>query len=387
MHRSVYRRYESGQRETPAWVVVKLADYYHVSTDYLLGRTDGSRYALRWRAEGKDRMVILTRDTARVKVTVTPARRTEDQWWYKTLQVISRGLMMTRTVSVSYTDRFNTTIPGFLPRVGDFFGQNSNAGGLKPGLDFAFGLTGEGYISRAAERGWLQMSDSIINPATTARTQDLQIKATLEPFRYLKVDLSASRNVQKARSIQYMYSGMPTTQTGSFSMTTISIGSAFASLGSVEKAVGILSMATSPAIFCVKQVLDDYFRKSRQRCTTHVVHRLDRDTSGLLVYAKTLEAEQILEHNWREIVTDRRYVALASGVMEQKKGTVQSYLKDNKAYITYSSPTDNGGKLAITHYRVLRSTDIAAGLPAEIEARRKQYEYYRDQLLAFKQKA
>ena len=198
-------------------------------------RTDGSRYALRWRAEGKDRMVILTRDTARVKVTVTPARRTEDQWWYKTLQVISRGLMMTRTVSVSYTDRFNTTIPGFLPRVGDFFGQNSNAGGLKPGLDFAFGLTGEGYISRAAERGWLQMSDSIINPATTARTQDLQIKATLEPFRYLKVDLSASRNVQKARSIQYMYSGMPTTQTGSFSMTTISIGSAFESLGSVEK--------------------------------------------------------------------------------------------------------------------------------------------------------
>ena len=139
----------------------------------------------------------------------------------------------------------------------------------------------------------------------------------------------------------------------------------------VEKAVGILSMATSPAIFCVKQVLDDYFRKSRQRCTTHVVHRLDRDTSGLLVYAKTLEAEQILEHNWREIVTDRRYVALASGVMEQKKGTVQSYLKDNKAYITYSSPTDNGGKLAITHYRVLRSNDTHTLVELKLATGRK----------------
>ena len=64
----------------------------------------------------------------------------------------------------------------------------------------------------------------------------------------------------------------------------------------VEKSVGILSMASSHHTFSVKSVLDDYFRKSRQNCTAHVVHRLDRDTSGLLVYAKTIEAEQILEH-------------------------------------------------------------------------------------------
>lgn len=139
----------------------------------------------------------------------------------------------------------------------------------------------------------------------------------------------------------------------------------------VEKNIGILSMATDHHQFCVKTVLDDYFRKSRQKCTAHVVHRLDRDTSGLLVYAKTIEAEQILEHNWRQIVTDRRYVALASGRMEQEGGTVESWLKDNKAYFTYSSPVDNGGKYAITHFRTLRTNDRYSLVELKLETGRK----------------
>lgn len=126
----------------------------------------------------------------------------------------------------------------------------------------------------------------------------------------------------------------------------------------IEKNIGILSMASTQGQFCVKTILDDYFRKTRQKCTAHVVHRLDRDTSGLLVYAKTIEAEQILEHNWRRIVTDRRYVALASGQIPQKEGVVESWLKDNKAYITYSSPTDNGGKFARTIARYAATATI-----------------------------
>ena len=80
----------------------------------------------------------------------------------------------------------------------------------------------------------------------------------------------------------------------------------------VEKAVGILSMAAGHSTLNVKAVLDDYFKKSHQKCTAHVVHRLDRDTSGLMVYAKDMETEQILEHNWHDIVYDRRYVAVRS---------------------------------------------------------------------------
>jgi len=102
-----------------------------------------------------------------------------------------------------------------------------------------------------------------------------------------------------------------------------------------------------------------------------VVHRLDRDTSGLLVYAKTIEAEQILEHNWSRIVTDRRYVALVSGEMRQKEGVVESWLKDNKAYITYSSPTDNGGKFARTHYRTLRRSPNYSLVELKLDTGRK----------------
>lgn len=139
----------------------------------------------------------------------------------------------------------------------------------------------------------------------------------------------------------------------------------------IEKNVGILSMAAGHSSLNVKSVLDSYFLKSRQKCRAHVVHRLDRDTSGLMVYAKDIETEQILEHNWHDIVYDRRYVAVVSGEMESSEGTVANWLKDNKAYITYSSPTDNGGKYAVTHYSVLDRTTEHSLVEFKLETGRK----------------
>ena len=139
----------------------------------------------------------------------------------------------------------------------------------------------------------------------------------------------------------------------------------------VEKNIGILSMAAGHSSLNVKSVLDDYFLKSRQKCRAHVVHRLDRDTSGLMVYAKDIETEQILEHNWHQIVYDRRYVAVVSGEMEQDNGTIANWLKDNKAYITYSSPTDNGGKYAVTHYQVINRTTEHSLVEYKLETGRK----------------
>lgn len=139
----------------------------------------------------------------------------------------------------------------------------------------------------------------------------------------------------------------------------------------IEKAIGILSMASMNHPYCVKTILDEYFRRTHQKCTAHVVHRLDRDTSGLLVYAKTQRAEQILENNWQSIVTDRRYVALVSGHMEEKEGVVRSWLKDNKAYFTYSSETDNGGKYAVTHFKTIKTTDRYSLVDLKLETGRK----------------
>ena len=115
----------------------------------------------------------------------------------------------------------------------------------------------------------------------------------------------------------------------------------------VEKQPGILSMAAGHSSLNVKTVLDDYFRKSHQNCHAHVVHRLDRDTSGLMVYAKDIDTEQILEHSWHD------------------------WLKDNKAYVTYSSPVDNGGKYAVTHFHVLDRTTEHSLVEFKLETGRK----------------
>lgn len=139
----------------------------------------------------------------------------------------------------------------------------------------------------------------------------------------------------------------------------------------VEKNIGILSMAAGHSTLNVKSVLDDYFQKSHQKCRAHVVHRLDRDTSGLMIYAKDIDTEQILEHNWHQIVYDRRYVAVVSGEMENDEGTVANWLKDSKAYVTYSSPVDNGGKYAVTHYRVLNRTTEHSLVEYRLETGRK----------------
>ena len=139
----------------------------------------------------------------------------------------------------------------------------------------------------------------------------------------------------------------------------------------VDKKPGILSMPAGHSSLNVKKVLDDYFVKSRQKCTAHVVHRLDRDTSGLMIYAKDMQTEQKLERSWHEIVYDRRYIALVSGCMKEDGGTVSNWLKDNKAYYTYSSPVDNGGKFAVTHFHTLRRSDHYSLVEFALETGRK----------------
>lgn len=139
----------------------------------------------------------------------------------------------------------------------------------------------------------------------------------------------------------------------------------------VDKAVGILSMAAGHSSLNVKAVLDDYFHKSRQRCQAHVVHRLDRDTSGLMIYTKDMQTEQALERDWHGSVYDRRYVALLSGKMEHEEGTIANWLKDNAAYITYSSPVDNGGKYAVTHFRTIETLGERSLVEFRLETGRK----------------
>ena len=139
----------------------------------------------------------------------------------------------------------------------------------------------------------------------------------------------------------------------------------------IEKKPGILSMAAGHSSLNVKTVLDNYFKQTRQRCQAHVVHRLDRETSGLMIYAKDKQTELALEADWHNIVFDRRYVAVLSGEVVDDEGTIANWLKDNKSYVTYSSPVDNGGKYAVTHFHVLARTYEHSLVEFKLETGRK----------------
>jgi len=194
---------------------------------------DGKTVKLKWKKvdDNKIKLFNKTDSIIKLKLTVTPKEPLEEKGWYKTAQCIARVLMMVRNISGSYTNHFQMGLPGFMPTAGDILGQNRRDGLFAPGVDFAFGFTDEGYIDKAQERGWLTNNSQMSSTATVSRTEDLQLKMTLEPVKNLKIDLNAFRTETKSKSIQYNQIGRPTTQSGTFSMTTISIGSAFEGMG------------------------------------------------------------------------------------------------------------------------------------------------------------
>ena len=196
---------------------------------------DGKAFHLKYKVLDNNTIRITSKvDSAtKLKVNVLPKAPLEEKAWYKTMQAISRVAMMARNVSFSYRNNYQLTLPGFLPTIGDAFGQTKQ-GIMSPGLDFAFGFVGDSYIEKAREHDWLLLNDSIATPAATSKTEDLQIRMTLEPVKNLKIDLNAMRTMTTQKSTQYMYEGTPTTQSGSFQMTTISIGSAFEGMGDAK---------------------------------------------------------------------------------------------------------------------------------------------------------
>ena len=190
---------------------------------------EGRPYKVKYKVIDENTISIKGPDTAMVKLTITPGPDPSEQPWYKPLQYTARGLMLIRNVSATYKNVNSMALPGFMPEVGSILGQHSTNGLYAPGWDFAFGLTGDDYLHRAHDNGWLLDNDSVAYASTSNASEDLQIKATLEPARDFKIDLNASWVKSNARNIQFMYAGMPETRTGTFNMTTITIGSAFES--------------------------------------------------------------------------------------------------------------------------------------------------------------
>lgn len=140
----------------------------------------------------------------------------------------------------------------------------------------------------------------------------------------------------------------------------------------VEKKEGLLSVSTERQKERTAQhILNEYVKRSHRGNRVFVVHRLDRGTSGLMMYAKDEKTQNTLRDNWHDIVTDRRYVSIVAGDMEKDYGTVESWLTDRKLYVS-SSPVDDGeGKYAVTHYKMIKRANGYSLVELDLETGRK----------------
>lgn len=133
----------------------------------------------------------------------------------------------------------------------------------------------------------------------------------------------------------------------------------------VNKQPGLLTVATTPGSkeTTVMSILRAYVKKQNARANVYVVHRLDRETSGLLVVARSEELQHYMRQYWRELVTERTYIALAEGILEPREGKITTWLtEDKRNAVVYSSPVDDGGDIAITNYKVLKTSNYGTTL-------------------------
>ena len=140
----------------------------------------------------------------------------------------------------------------------------------------------------------------------------------------------------------------------------------------VNKDAGILSVSTGGRDEnTAYNKLKEHVKSQDPKNKIFIVHRLDKNTSGIMMFAKTAEAQQILQSSWKHYILSRKYSVLVEGRVKEDKGTITSWLKENSAFVVYSSKTDNGGKKAVTNYKVVKKNKNYSLLEASLETGRK----------------
>ena len=155
-----------------------------------------------------------------------PAQTTKDMFAYF-------GTML-RRVQVTYRKTNSMTVPGFNPQIG-FMGQTRQDGIYAPGWDFAFGFVPENFMERAKANNWLSGDTMVVQPATRATTEDIDIKINLEPLPGLKIQLSGKRYFANSTSIIYSYDQMQENLTGSFNITSVALSTIFSRVGNQDE--------------------------------------------------------------------------------------------------------------------------------------------------------
>jgi 23S rRNA pseudouridine1911/1915/1917 synthase len=140
----------------------------------------------------------------------------------------------------------------------------------------------------------------------------------------------------------------------------------------IEKQEGVLSIATEKQKDnTAYSTLSSYLKRQNPANRIFVVHRLDRETSGLMIFAKSEKVQKLLQESWNDTIEERTYLAVTEGSIEKDHGTIVSYLAESKALIVYSSQNPAVGQKAVTHYEVLRRSKKYSLVKFNLETGRK----------------
>ena len=122
----------------------------------------------------------------------------------------------------------------------------------------------------------------------------------------------------------------------------------------IDKPSKLLSIATSKEKYITAyKIVMEYLKRINKNNHIFIVHRLDRDTSGVLMFAKNEEVKRLYQNNWNHLVNKRTYVGIVEGVLKNESGTIKTYLREKKNYKVFST-NEREGKLAITNYKLLK---------------------------------
>ncbi len=185
--------------------------------------TDGKPFVIKSKVIDNNSIEVLNRGKENIKFTIVEVIKEDKSLWRDISEYALRVVTSPRNIAVRYRSTNSLNLPLFRPEIGNIFGQTMSQGPMSPGLDFAFGFTDEKYIDKALSRGWLITDDGQTSPAIWAKTNELNMEVNLELFKGFKVQLTFNRTDNRNSQIQFMYAGMPTSLSGSYTRTHCAI--------------------------------------------------------------------------------------------------------------------------------------------------------------------
>jgi 23S rRNA pseudouridine1911/1915/1917 synthase len=140
----------------------------------------------------------------------------------------------------------------------------------------------------------------------------------------------------------------------------------------VDKFAGLLSMSTGAEREATAyNILSNFVKIEHGLNKIFIVHRLDRDTSGLMIFARSEKIQELLQSNWKETMLERKYTAVVEGKVEEPEGTIRTYIYESKAMVMHSTNNPEKGELAITHFKTLKRKEQYSLLDIHLETGKK----------------